>query len=193
MKLRFALVSLFCVFIFASYAAATPFYFSIGGMNLVPTSKFKETNKPSLAFGFQLQDRSFCNLWYGVRFDFAKLDSLENVPIGTNYFSSYFLFSPELRYVFILSGKNSYDDTFYLFLQGLLNFSSISRKYEVDESNLGLGASGGLGLGFCFNLFKLCWAIEFDALYSSPNFILKSSKRPTLTNFNFGLTLGVRL
>jgi hypothetical protein len=30
-------------------------------------------------------------------------------------------------------------------------------------------------------------------LFSSANFILKSNQRPALTNYNFGLTLGVRL
>lgn len=180
-------------FILVYSAVSTPYYLSLGGMNVVPTGKFKETNKPSLGFNFQIQNRYYCNLWYGVRLDFAKLDSLEDVPVGTNYFASYFMFSPEIRYVFVLSGKHNYDDTFYLFLQGLLHYSSITRKREVDESNNGLGGSVGAGIGFCFNLFKLCWAVEFDALYSAPNFIMKSDSRPTLTNYNFGLTLGVRL
>jgi hypothetical protein len=175
------------------YANSSPYYFSLGGMNVVPISKFKETNKPSLGFNLQFQDRSFCNLWYGFRFDYSKLDSLENVPIGTNFFNSYLLFSPEIRYVYLFSPKLNYDDTFYLFLQGLLHFSSITRKQATDESNLGLGGSLGGGIGFCFNFFSLCWSLEFDALFSSANFILKSNQRPSLTNYNFGLTLGVRL
>lgn len=172
---------------------ASPYYFSFGGTNIVPLSKFKETNKPSLGFDFQFQDRSFCNLWYGFRFDYSKLDSLEDVPIGTNFYNSFLLFSPEVRYVFLLAKKKNYDDTFYFFLQALLHFSSITKKLTSDESNLGLGAGIGSGLGFCITLFKFCWSVEFDAIFSSPNFILKSSKRPSLTNFNFGLTLGVRL
>lgn len=174
-------------------AVSTPYYLSFGVMNLVPNGKFKETNKPSLGFNFQVQNRYYCNLWYGIRIDFANLDSLENVPVGTNYFSSYFLFSPEIRYVFVLSGKNNYDDTFYLFLQGMLHYSSITRKREIDENNNGLGGAVGAGIGFCFNLFKLCWALELNGMFSAPNFILKSNSRPTLTNYNFGITLGVRL
>lgn len=190
--MKFKLIIFFSLsFVFS--ALSSPLYFSLGGSNLVPIGKFKEVNKPSLGFNFHLQDRTFCNLWYGLRVDFAKLDSLENVAVGTNYFASYFLLSPEIRYVFVLSGKNNYDDTFYIFLQGLLNYSSISRKQKVDENNNGLGGSAGAGLGFGFILFNLCWAVEFDALFSAPNFILKSDRRPTLTNYNFGLTLGVRL
>lgn len=190
MNFRTALV---LFFVLAFPAVSSPYYLSLGGENLVPTGKFKETNKPALGFNLQLENRSFCNLWFGFRFDFAKLDSLDDVPIGTNYFNSYFLLSPELRYVFLLSDKHSFNDAFYLFIQGMWHFSSITRKQETDESNLGLGGALGGGLGFGFTLFKLCWSVEFDALYSSPNFILKSDKRPTLTNFNFGLTLGVRL
>lgn len=180
-------------FILIQTGLSSPYYLFFGGENLVPTGNFKETNKPALGFNFQLENRSFCNLWYGFRFDFAKLDSLEDVPLGTNYFNSYVMLSPKLRYVFLLSDKHSYNDSFYLLLQGMLHFSSITRKQEVDESNLGLGGGIGGGIGFGFTLFKLCWAVEFDALFSSPNFILKSEKRPSLTNYNFGLTLGVRL
>lgn len=182
------------VFLLIVYPAiSSPFYFFLGCTNIIPTAKFKETNKTSLGFNISLQERSFCNLWYGFRLDISKLDSLDNVLVGTNYFDSYFLFSPELRYVFLLSEKNKYDDSFYLFLQGLLHFSSITRKQETDESNLGLGGSLGAGIGFCFKLFKTCWAVEIDGKYSAPNFIFKSKQRPSLSNYNFSLTLGVNL
>ncbi|MGB9851616.1 MAG: hypothetical protein ACPLPX_01980 [Candidatus Kapaibacteriota bacterium] len=185
------LLILFFVLFYTTYGS--PYYLFVGGENLIPTGSFKETNKPSLGFNFKIENRSFCNLWYGLRFDVSRLDSLEDVPLGTNFFNSYLSLSPEVRYVFLLSDAHSYNDAFYLFLQGLLHFSSIARKQEVDESNLGLGGGLGGGIGFGFTLFKLCWAVEFEAIFSSPNFILKADKRPTLSNYNFSLTLGVRL
>ncbi len=188
-----SICSFFLLLAITFITEASPYYLSLGGTNIVPLSKFKETNKPSLGLDFQFQDRSFCNLWFGFRFDYSKLDSLEDVPLGTNFYNSFILLSPEVRYVFLLSKKKNYDDTFYFFLQALLQFSSITKKQASDESNLGLGGGIGTGLGFCFTLFKLCWNLELDAIFSSPNFILRSSKRSSLTNFNFGLTLGVRL
>ncbi|MFN3307479.1 MAG: hypothetical protein ACK42Z_09895 [Candidatus Kapaibacteriota bacterium] len=188
------LITVLVVFLLAVYSlSCSPFYLFLGGSNIIPTGKFKEIDKTSLGFHISFQERSFCNLWYGFRIDVSKLDSLESVPINTNYFDSYLLFSPEIRYVFLLSGNNKYDDTFYFFFQGLFHLSSITRKQEIDESNLGLGASLGTGVGFCFKLFKTCWAIEIDGKYSAPNFILKSKQRPSLTNYNFSLTLGVNL
>jgi hypothetical protein len=185
------IVLLFFLLVVPSFSS--PYYIFVGGYNLVPISKFKETNKTSLGYSFQIQNRAYCNLWFGGRLDYSKLDSLEKVPVGTNYFDSYLAFSPEIRYIFLLSEKNIYDDSFYLFFQGLLHLSSISLKQQANESNLGLGGSIGGGIGFCFNLFKLCWAVEFDATYGSPNFILKSTQRTYLTHYNIGLNLGVRL
>ncbi|MCX7880112.1 MAG: hypothetical protein N2517_05580 [Ignavibacteria bacterium] len=188
---KFALLLLLVIFSYPLFAS--PFYVAFGVNNIIPTGDFDNTNKPSLAFNFQIQNRSLCNLWYGFRLDYSKLDPVESAPAGTNFFDSYFLFSPELRYVFLLSGKPNYDDTFYIFLQTLLNFSSITRKQKTDESNFGIGGSFGAGIGFCFIFADMCWTIELGSIYSAPNFILKSNLRPTLTNFNLGLNLGVGL
>lgn len=186
--------TVFLLFLLIVYSSnSSPFYLFLGGSNIIPIGKFKESNTTSLGMNISFQERSFCNLWYGLRIDVSRLDSLESAPLNTNYFYSYLLFSPELRYVFLFSEENKYDHTFYLFLQGLLHFSSITRKQVIDESNLGLGASLGTGIGFCFKLFKTCWAVEIDGKYSAPNFILKSKQRPSLTNYNFSLTLGVNL
>lgn len=174
-------------------ANSSPFYLGVGVNNVVPTGEFKNLNQPSLGFNFQLQNRSYCNLWYGIRIDYASLDSASQTYASTRVFSKYLLVSPELRYVFLLSGKKSLDDVFYLFLNGLVNISSITSKQTTDESNFGLGGSIGGGVGFCFSLFHLCWTTELNGLFSAPNFILHSKSRPSLTNFNFGITLGVRL
>lgn len=187
-------LSLLILFVsLAGTASASPFYFVFGVENIIPQSTFKEINKQSLGFALQIQNRAFCNLWYGIRFDFSKLDSLENTLLGTNVFEKYLALSPEVRYVFLLSESHKIDDSFYLFANGLLTLSSISRRQQTDESNFGIGGSMGCGIGFGFQLFKLCWTLELNGQYSSPNFILKGSNRPKLTNFNFGLFMGVRL
>jgi hypothetical protein len=193
--MRFVLLGLmlFVTLTFHLCANSSPFYLGVGLNNILPTGEFKKLNQSSLGFNFQLQNRSYCNLWYGIRIDYAALDSASRTLAGTHVFSEYLLVSPELRYVFLLSPKKSLDDVFYLFLNGLVNISSITRKQTTNESNFGLGGSIGGGIGFCFNLFHLCWTLEFNGLFSAPNFILRSESRPSLTNFNFGVTLGVRL
>lgn len=191
--MRFVLLGLILFVAFHSYANSSPFYLGVGLNNILPTGEFKKLNQSSLGINFQLQNRSYCNLWYGIRIDYATLDSASHTLAGTRVFNKYLLISPELRYVFLLSQKQSLDDIFYLFLNGLVNISSITSRQTTDESNFGLGGSIGGGTGFCFNLFQLCWTLEFNGLFSAPNFILRSESRPSLTNFNFGITLGVRL
>lgn len=191
--MRFILLGLMLFVALHLCAYSSPFYLGVGLNNILPTGEFKKLHQSSLGFNFQLQNRSYCNLWYGIRIDYAVLDSASRTLVGTRVFDKYLLVSPELRYVFLLSEKKSLDDIFYLFLNGLVNISSITRKQTTDESNLGLGGSIGGGIGFCFNLFHLCWTLEFNGLLSAPNFIFHSKSRPSLTNFNYGITLGVRL
>ncbi len=172
---------------------ASPYYLSLGVGNIGPTSDFKKFNAPSIGYTFQIQNRGYCNLWYGLRIDYSPLDSSKDATIGSNVFDKYLSFSPELRYVYLLSSKHSLNDVFYLFGQGLINFSSITRRQPSDDGNFGLGGYLGAGVGYCFILFKTCCTLEFNGMYGSPNFIIKPENRPTLTNYNFGLTLGVRL
>lgn len=187
-------ITLFALFVlFASGSSASPFYFGFGVENVIPQGKFKEMNKQSIGFALQIQNRGFCNLWYGLRFDYSKLDSLEEAKLGSNVFEKYFALSPEIRYVWLLSNRHNYDDSFYLFANGLLSLSSISRRQETNESNWGFGGSFGGGIGFGFQLFKLCWTLELNGQYASPNFILRDSNRPKLSAFNFGVFLGVKL
>ncbi|MGQ9818759.1 MAG: hypothetical protein ACUVQ1_02370 [Candidatus Kapaibacteriales bacterium] len=191
--MRHFLSSLIFISFLIINAYATPFYFGVGLENIVPQNEFKNMNKQSIGIALQIQNRTFCNLWYGVRVDYSKLDSLENVLVGTNVFDKYFALSPEIRYVWLLSERHSYDDSFYLFANALLSLSSITRRQNTDESNWGLGGLLGVGIGFGFQLLKLCWILEMNGLYGSPNFIFKDNLRPTLTAFNFSLVLGVRL
>lgn len=184
--------TIFC-FSISTFVNASPYYLGIGVNNLVPTGEFKNLNQSSIGLNFQLQNRSFCNLWYGVRIDYASLDSARRTLAGTRVFDKYLLISPEIRYVYLLSQKRTLDDVFYLFFNGLINISSITSKQATNESNFGLGGSLGLGAGLCFNLFHSCWTLEFNGLFSAPNFIFRSKSRLSLTGFNFGVTLGVRL
>lgn len=187
-------ISLFILISFLFFnASASPFYLGAGLENIIPQGTFKEINKQSLGIAFQIQNREFCNLWYGIRIDYSELDSLENVRVGTNVFDKYFALSPEIRYVWLFSQQRSYDDSFYIFVNGLLTFSLISRRQNVDESNWALGGSLGGGIGFGFQLLKLCWIVEMNGQYASPNFILRDNNRTKLTAFNFSLVLGVKL
>lgn len=191
--MRHTISLLLLIAFFFFNASASPFYLGAGLENIIPQSTFEKTNKQSFGVTLQIQNRALCNLWYGVRIDYSKLDSLENIRIGTNVFDKYFALSPEIRYVWLLSQYRSYYDSFYLFVNGLLNVSSISRRQYLDETNWALGGSLGGGIGFGFKLLKLCWIVEMNGQYASPNFILRDNNRPKLTVFNFGLVLGVRL
>lgn len=165
------------------------FFVGAGPNYAIPLSRFSELNKSALGFNIQIEDRGYCNLWYGVRIDYNAFDSAANLKANDNYFDKCLVFSPEMRYVF--NKCESYNNNFMPYIQGELNISSINGKDE--KGNLGLGASAGAGVIYGFTLFKRCWSLDLNVLYSAPNCLIRADGRPPLQFMNVSLTLGFGL
>lgn len=161
-------------------------YYSLGGNYLIPLAKFSDKNKESLGFKLEIMNKNYCRLWYGLRFDYFKLQKKEGV---VDYYKKELLISPTIKYSPFV--KNCYDWKLLPYAEVQLNISGISGTDE--RSQLGFGGGAGLGLAYNFKLFKKCWMIDLDAIYSAPNFIYRADKRDNLKSLNCGLSLSVSL
>lgn len=166
-------------------------YVGIGGDFAMPLGDFSQTNTNSLGVNLQLEFRQICELWYGLRFDYLFLKKQDT---AFNYFTEAFYFSPNIKFN-ILGGSlhkgriGAYDNTLLPYIQALLTLSAIGGTDE--ENRLGLGAGLGAGIVYNFHLFKRCASVDLNAIYSSPNFILKSDKRKSLQNLIISITLSI--
>ena len=169
-----------------SSTAKSQIFISAGADYIIPFGEFKDVNEDSPGFSIQLESRRFCNLWYGIRVDYSNLNQIEDTE---NTYESIFMLSPEIRYVF--NNKPCGSGSVQFYLQGMLNLSSIQGTDELNA--MGLGASAGGGIAVPFDLWDTCWSIDFGALYSAPNFILKENRRPALQSVLFNLSIGMQL
>lgn len=181
----------FCFILFLSLIllpriALSDTYYSLGVNYLIPTSKFKDYNENSVGMKFEILNKNFCRLWYGLRFDYFKLKEKKNV---VDFFKKELLISPVLKYSPFV--RDCFDNKLLPYFEGQINVSAISGTDE--RSQLGLGGGIGLGLAYNFKLFKKCWMINLDAIYSAPNFIYRAENRENLKSINCGLSLSVSL
>lgn len=166
-------------------------YVGIGADYDMPFGDFTQTNTSSFGVNLQLEFRQICELWYGLRFDYLFLNKQDT---AFNYFTEAFYFSPNIKFNILggtlhKGGIGAYDNTLLPYLQALLTLSAIGGTDE--ENRLGLGAGLGAGVVYNFHLFKRCASLDLNAIYSSPNFILKSDKRKSLQNLIISLTLSI--
>lgn len=180
----FLLILLVFIITSHSYSAS---YLGLGANYLIPNASFKDYNNNSFGFNIQLESRAFCKLWYGMRLDYYSLKKLSDT--SSNYFDKAIYLSPQIRYNFI--SCENYRKQIIPYVQGLLTISSVSGTDEA--SRLGLGAAIGGGAVFSFELNKTCYMLDFNILYSAPNFIYSVDTRPTLKSLNFSLTFGVAI
>jgi len=167
----------------------TTTFLGVSANYLIPMRRLSEVNDNALGYSFMLESRRYCNVWWGLRADYFSLDSLVRQNVPPNHFKSIFNLSPSIRYVFC--GSNCEKSKVKPYLQGLLDFSSIR---AVDEKMmLGIGASGGAGINFPFNLFGLCWAADLNALYSAPNCIYRAEGRENVQYLNLSFSISVGL
>ena len=164
-------------------------YVGIGGDYIIPVAKLDEVNLDAFGFNLQLESRTYCKLWYGLRFDYITLDAKK--PITEDYYKSMMLISPTLRYNFLSHNCIDYTGKIAPYVQGILTLSSIEGS---DKKNL-MGFGGGLGAGIAvgFQLFKTCMMFDLNGLYSAPNFITRADGRPPLQMMNVNLSLSVGL
>lgn len=166
--------------------ANSALYIGAGGNYLVPMGKFEDFNKESFGFKLEISNKNFCKLWYGLRLDYFSLkEQAKTLP----HFKKEVLISPVVKYAPFV--EECYDNKLIPYLTGQLNISSISGTDEL--SQLGLGASAGLGFAYNFKLFGKCWMLEAEGLYSAPNTIYRDDDRLNLKSLNVGLSLSVSL
>lgn len=133
-----------------------------------------------------MESQKYCNLWYGLRLDYI---SYEKFPDAADYLEDAFMLSPEVRYVF--NGGNCREETIRPYLQMMLNLSSIG---ATDKSNrLGIGGAAGGGLNMPFTVFNKCWSLDLNALYSVPNFIVRTEGRVYAQSLLLNISLNVGL
>lgn len=180
------------VFIFSLLILSKGFsqiYIGAGPDFIIPMSDLDITNKPSAGFNFQIENRFYCKLWYGLKIDYANLHKKEGLPLNTNYYDQYVLISPQIRYN--LTNCDNYHKQGFPYLQTGLTFSSVSDV--IKSSKFGLGGYLGAGFDYGFTFWKLCWIFDFNVAYSSPNFIVRAEERNPIQSINVGLNLSVGL
>lgn len=164
-------------------------YLGVGGDYIIPTAKLSEVNLETFGFNVQIESRKHCKLWYGIRFDIFSLD--KKMPVKEDYYESMVLISPKVRFNFLPNNCNDYTGKIAPYLQGMLTISSID---GTDNKNLlGLGGAAGGGIAMGFQMFRTCMMLDFNALYSAPNFIFRADGRPPLQFINVGIILSVGL
>jgi len=186
---KFIFTILFFVLLLIPYKSYSLFFIGVGGDYVMPISKLSDVNLDAFGFNLQLESRTYCKLWYGLRFDYVSFDHV--MPVSDDYYESMFLFSPKVRYNFLSNNCNDYTGKIAPYLQAMLTLSSIKGTDNKTLTGFGGGAGGGLAIGF--QLFKTCMMLDFNALYSAPNFIARADGRPSLQMFNFSLTWSVGL
>lgn len=164
-------------------------YAGLGGGFLQPFGKFEETNKSAPSYIVNLENRYYCKLWYGVKFEYSDLKPVDGLDAATPYYNNILNISPQIRYNFL--GLNCYDNVAFPYLQLGLTISSAGRSDNT--ARLGLGALGGGGVSYGFSLFDACFLLDANASYNLPNVILKNDKRDNIEYLHINLILNVKL
>lgn len=183
------ILSIIIIIPLITFTAHSGNYFGAGVQYLSQLSDAADLNEASLGMTMHYENRSFCQFWYGFRFDYNSLEPLADLEPGTNYYESAMVFSPNVRFNFL--GSNCREYNIVPYAQGLLMFSSLDNT--DDMSNLGIGAGAGVGVAYSFSLAKLCWMLDLNGIFSAPNVIYRDEDRDVFMSANVSLTLSVRL
>ena len=175
--------------IFVSQNSNSQIYAGLGAGLIQPFSDFEEINKSTMSYIINLENRYYCRLWYGVKFEYSEFDPADGLDTETPHYTNMLNITPQVRYNFL--GLNCYDNVAFPYLQlGLM----ISSAGSTDNSSrLGLGALGGGGVSYGFNMFKTCFLLDANASYNLPNIILKDDVRTDIQYLHLNLTLNVKL
>lgn len=161
-------------------------YFGLGGSYNMPYKNLENFNESAFGARLELLNKEYCNLWYGIKFDYFSLERKEQV---FPYFENTLLVQPEIKYAPFV--EDCYDNKLVPYIQANITMSSISGT--DDQSKLGLGYGFGAGVCYNFKLFDKCFMLDLDGLYSLPNNIYKPENRMKIETLNVGLTLSVNL
>lgn len=173
----------------AYQVSSAQIYGGFGGGYIQPFSDFEAINKSTNSYLLNLENRHYCKLWYGVRFEYSEFDPVDNLDPIIPHYQNILNITPNVRYNFL--GINCYDNVVFPYLQLGLVFSSASST--DNSSKLGIGAVGGGGVSYGFNLFKTCFILDANAAYNVPNIILKDDVRTEIQYLHINLTLNMKL
>ena len=163
-----------------------------GGIGLdmaLPMGKFKDVNQQSFGLNLQMESRAHCKVWWGLRVDFLSFQKKDGLDINLDYYENAILISPKFRYCPFI--EDCYNTKLIPYLQAMFTISSIGDT--KGDPRLGLGGAAGLGVALGFDLFEKCWMLDLGGLYSAPNFIERTEKRPSLEMILVSLTLSMQL
>ncbi|MBX3044304.1 MAG: outer membrane beta-barrel protein [Candidatus Kapabacteria bacterium] len=164
-------------------------YGGLGVGYVQPFSDFEEINKPAMSYIVNLENRYYCKLWYGVKFEYSEFDPQDGLNPDAAVYTNMLNITPQVRYNFL--GLNCYDNVAFPYLQLGLTLSSAGNTDNT--SRFGLGALGGGGVSYGFNLFRTCFLIDLNASYNMPNIILKDEERIDIQYLHLNLILNVKL
>lgn len=180
---------LIIAFVLCSSIAQSQIYGGLGTGYIAPFSKFEESNKSSSSYIINLENRYYCNIWYGLKIEYSEFQSSDNLPSTSPYYENMVNFMPQVRYNFL--GLNCYDNSVFPYLQLGLSINSIGRT--DNSSRLGLGFSGGGGVSYGFNAFSTCFILDGNVSYNMPNIIVRDELRDEIQFMHINLTLNVKL
>jgi len=183
------LIILFGLFIIMNQNLQSQLYGGLGAGYIQPFGEFDEINKSALSYSVNLENRYYCRLWYGVRLDYSEFEAKDGLDSTIPHYNNILNITPQFRYNFL--GLNCYDDVVFPYLQlGMIISSAGSSN---NSSRLGLGALGGGGLSYGFNIFKTCFLVDLNASYSMPNILIKDNTRKEIHYLHLNLILNVKL
>lgn len=164
-------------------------YVGTGPQFFLPLGSTGDVNESSIGATAHLELRSFCKLWFGIRFDYVSFKQVEPLLFTQDAFEDGIYFSPNIRYVFL--GDDCFRIDLAPYVQGMLTFSSLGNTDGLNR--LGLGGALGGGIAYGFNALDLCWIVDLNVLYSRPNALVRAEGRASLQSLNTSISLSVGL
>lgn len=175
--------------IFFPQISFSQIYGGIGAGYIQPFSAFEESNNAAMSYIVNIENRYYCRLWYGLKFEYSEFEPADAIEAGQPYYENMLNFTPQIRYNFL--GLDCYDNVAFPYLQLGMTISSAGRT--DNSSRLGLGFVGGGGVSYGFNLFKTCFILDANASYNMPNYFLKDELREDIQYLHLNLTINVKL
>jgi hypothetical protein len=187
--MRKLLITILATFFVFNYFGFGSTFVGLGGTYSMPQGDFDKTNSSSPGFLLNIESRSICELWYGLRLEYISYDKKESPPVNMPVFENIVSLSPHIRYNFF--AKETLDGVFIPYIQAFLHFSSIGANDE--KNKLGMGAALGAGITYSLCAAKRCFSFDLGANYSSPNGFFRADTRPGLQSINISLIISVGL
>ncbi len=169
-------------------------YLGGGPSYFIPSGPLAQTSDNQLGLNVQLENRYYCNLWWGIRVEYFDFDrKLE--PFDRPYIEDYLTISPNVKVNFSktsIIGDNTCNGKLIPYINfGLI--ASISSTNQTQTDKFGLGLFSGLGVSYGFTIAKMCTSLDVYGSFISSNLIYRDEARSEANGLILGLILSVRL